>query len=433
MEQQLPQSGHAHANPDGVGIERTGVGVVALTRLARSLVQVEHDGDTGHEEQEEHHPELLDAALAAIGLPQQTDDAQQERQHVEHVVALVTLAIVVGQQALVAQARIVNQGDARYPVTLGDFAHALAVVLATGEVPHEVAPVHVVELIVDEERHVLEERGLDALLGVYLVAVGVEVCGSLNHLALRTEPLAILTLVFLVVDAREEHVLLGAVLIFGLAAHGHIAVGVGGRGLHLLGIECASLLHHRFQGAGGGILLIHHLAVERATVEQRSLAILLAAQVLGEGIGVVGRVLIEGSERVAANENHGIARKSDEDDQHAQRHAGEDANRDFITEFEQIDAQSQSEHRGNEQAVADEEHAAEHDAQDERDLHERGAAALVQFKEVPRQHSHQHDGIDEHTAVERHSHHVHGKQVEVLRELHKSGLQAVENEHDDGK
>jgi hypothetical protein len=37
------------------------------------LVEVEHDSDTCHEEQEEDHPELLDTPLAMISLPEESD------------------------------------------------------------------------------------------------------------------------------------------------------------------------------------------------------------------------------------------------------------------------------------------------------------------------------------------------------------------------
>ena len=50
LAQQLDEAGDTHADPDGKGVERTGVSVVAFTRLAGRLVQVEHDGDTRHEE-----------------------------------------------------------------------------------------------------------------------------------------------------------------------------------------------------------------------------------------------------------------------------------------------------------------------------------------------------------------------------------------------
>ena len=126
-----PQCGNTHADPDTEGIERTSVGIVTFTRLIRCLVQIEHDGDTRHEEQEEHHPELLDATTSTVGLPQQTDETHEQRQHVEHVVTLVTLAQVVGQQALVAQARVIDERISRNPVAMGDFAHTLVIVLAS--------------------------------------------------------------------------------------------------------------------------------------------------------------------------------------------------------------------------------------------------------------------------------------------------------------
>ena len=79
MLQQADNACHTHTNPDGKSVERTSIRIVTLTRLTRRLVQVEHDGYTGHEEEKEHHPELLDTFLTAVGLPQQADDAEQQR------------------------------------------------------------------------------------------------------------------------------------------------------------------------------------------------------------------------------------------------------------------------------------------------------------------------------------------------------------------
>ena len=62
-----------HTYPDGKGIERTGIRIVSFTGLCRSLVEVEHDSDTCHKEQEEDHPELLDTPLAMISLPEESD------------------------------------------------------------------------------------------------------------------------------------------------------------------------------------------------------------------------------------------------------------------------------------------------------------------------------------------------------------------------
>ena len=87
--------GHTNAAPDGVGIEGTSIGIVALTRLLGRLVQIDHNGQSRHDEQEEHHPELLDAlAATSQHLPEQTDETQYERHTVEHIVAFVLLQLI---------------------------------------------------------------------------------------------------------------------------------------------------------------------------------------------------------------------------------------------------------------------------------------------------------------------------------------------------
>ena len=69
----LYQTCHTHTYPNGKGVERTGIRVISFTGLCRGLVEVEHDSDTRHEEQEEDHPELLDTPLAMISLPEESD------------------------------------------------------------------------------------------------------------------------------------------------------------------------------------------------------------------------------------------------------------------------------------------------------------------------------------------------------------------------
>ena len=87
--QQVSNAGHTHTNPDGKGVERGGIGIVALTGLHGCLVQVEHDGKARHEEEHEHYPELACTTLAASGLPEEADEAEQQGQAIEDVAALV--------------------------------------------------------------------------------------------------------------------------------------------------------------------------------------------------------------------------------------------------------------------------------------------------------------------------------------------------------
>ena len=61
---------------------------------------------------------------------------------------------------MVAESGVVYEVDAAEPVAVGQFALAFDVVLTAHKVPHEIAPIHPVALVVDEELHVLPEGGL---------------------------------------------------------------------------------------------------------------------------------------------------------------------------------------------------------------------------------------------------------------------------------
>ena len=90
-------SGYTQTNPNGERIERTSISIVAFTRFARCLVQIEHDGKTCHEEEEEDYPKLLDTFLSAVGLPEKTRQTKQQGQTEEYVMSLVVFQII-GQE-----------------------------------------------------------------------------------------------------------------------------------------------------------------------------------------------------------------------------------------------------------------------------------------------------------------------------------------------
>ena len=209
---------HAQSAPYSEGIERSGVSIVTFARLRWCLVEVDHNGQTCHEEQEGHHPELLYAAFSAPCLPEEAYDAQQQRQAIEHVVAFVGLQLV-GQLALVAVHSIVYEGYTRYPVAMFHLTIALNVVLAAREVPHKVTPIHEVALVREEEAQVLKlRRHLDGLAGV----VGISHLMALY----AAHPLLILLRMCLVVHSGEEHVL--RIHIVALVANQVVLVGLIG-------------------------------------------------------------------------------------------------------------------------------------------------------------------------------------------------------------
>ena len=125
---------HTHTYPDGEGIERTGIRIVSFTRLERCLIQVKHNGQTGHEEEEEYHPELLDTLFAFVGLPEQTDESENQRQAEEYIVSFIILQ-VRWKEFLVAYQYVVDERNAGNPISVFNFAMTLDVVLTTGKVP----------------------------------------------------------------------------------------------------------------------------------------------------------------------------------------------------------------------------------------------------------------------------------------------------------
>src|SRR5574344_404366 len=62
---------------------------------------------------------------------------------------------VFRHQILITCQVFINRFESRYPIAMLYFSTALQVVLASYEVPHEVPPVHEVELIGEEELEVL--------------------------------------------------------------------------------------------------------------------------------------------------------------------------------------------------------------------------------------------------------------------------------------
>ncbi len=372
---------HSHAYPQGKGVERTGKRIVALTRLARCLVEIKHNGDTGHEEEEEHNPELLYAAhrigaMVVQRLIEQADEAQKQGKHVENIVPLVALAEFVGQRRLVAQTRIVDKRYARNPVAQMRLTVALDIVLAAGEIPHEISPVHMIELIIDKITQVdiearlphrlLEHRRigcavdsrchrlhisqirqqfifrskallspLTALLGRNIVYVGSRVAGP------RLVAAHMLSRGVIAVYASEKHVEVrhsGVLRTLNLA---YVFVGFVGRNLHLFGVyfrrivECRTVLVAQISVENActrtPILVDKHIVIARAgrilffleslgkygPVEQRTVAILLTVEIRRKSEHIIRCVLIHGRIGRCTNQKQCIRRIADEYDKHA--------------------------------------------------------------------------------------------------------------------
>src|SRR6185437_16038797 len=112
---------HAEADPDGEHIERAGEGLVAFAGLEACLVEIDHDGKSGEEEEKAGDKDI--AAVAAV-LNDETQQAQEQGQQVEPVVSFIVLVCGIGEFALVAVEEVVEGGDAADPVAVPGIAEA---------------------------------------------------------------------------------------------------------------------------------------------------------------------------------------------------------------------------------------------------------------------------------------------------------------------
>ena len=75
------------------------------------------------------------------------------------MVLAFVVAYVVRRRVLVSEAEVVYEFYSALPIAFEDVGRGIGVelVLSAYEVPHEVAPVHVVHLVVQEEQHIVAE------------------------------------------------------------------------------------------------------------------------------------------------------------------------------------------------------------------------------------------------------------------------------------
>ena len=347
--------------------------------------------------------------------------------------AFVSLAVFVGQEALVTQARIVDEGDSRNPVATVGLAVAGDIVLTAGEIPHEIAPVHVVELVGEEVTHILRERGLLQLGSLQGIALGIHQhrsihrgdVGLLNagplHIARRMRSCR-------AIHAREEHTWCHHVVL--VAEVFGIAVSAVGGCLHCLGID-----------GGGRIFLITVVAglvdlekngrLERRTVEQRSLAILLAAQVGAERKHVVGRVLVHRRIGVGADKQKRVARIADENHENAQRHECQHPHGEPLGGEEPY-GESTHDNQRNQKRMADKGNAAKQHGEQKRDAD--AVDALLAVKRMDAPYGHGEDGIYKHARIEAPSESIYKEKLEILADLDEARHEAEEYQrHDDGR
>jgi len=176
------QPAHEHGGPEGdedaEGVEAEDVGIVALARFVGGVVEVEGEDDTAHEEEGEDGPEG-----AAVG--EEEVESEQAQQQGQEEVGVVGAGVEAGgRPGSGADQKAVDEGYAGDELAVWGRAVALAVVVAAAEVPHQIAEVHIGELVGAVVAQIAHQGGVAAapvggIEGVVLVVspqAGVEGC-----------------------------------------------------------------------------------------------------------------------------------------------------------------------------------------------------------------------------------------------------------------
>ena len=179
------------------------------------------------------------------------------------VLALVFLEIVRGHR-LVPETHLVNEGDSALPVSEENLPRrrAVAVVLASGEIPHKISPVHPVELVVEKESHIFHKGRL---------SVAVSPFGILAHIGCVEFPITVISAGTAVPHPREEHLV--RTVVDYVAERRHFFV-------------------FSVHGCPIPVIFNRIVCIEILSVDYRSASILLTAEVAAEGERIVGLVLI---------------------------------------------------------------------------------------------------------------------------------------------
>ena len=173
----------------------------------------------------------------------------------------------LGSVSLVAQHQPVDEADAALPVALERIARnrTVYVVLAADEIPHEIAPVHPVELIAEEIFEILAH-------GRHLIAAAVHIYVARAGSAVIYIPVVEVAMTFVAAPhPREEHLGLGIIHRMHLASGLDVAVAHRCPVPAVLELVC-------------GVIGL--------AVYERIAAVLFASQVAHQGVRVVRLVLV---------------------------------------------------------------------------------------------------------------------------------------------
>ena len=304
---------------------------------------------------------------------------------------------------------------------------SLYVVLATGEVPHEITPVHEVQLIGKEIAQVLAKGRLHHRRGL---ATSVE----LDRRTLYLRPFLVGVDVVRVATEHtgEEHVQLVHVLIFRLITGDIITILLVLVLLDDTAPGRLALLADRH--AHAILVLAFNLRDVGLSVDQWCLTILLAGQISTQGEDIARRVLVHRRIRRRANQRQRVRGITDHDHHERDQDRIHQLERQIALAGEEICRQERRQDYRHHVTATDERDTQQDDREKERDLQtDRMDLVAHGLPNGPEQNRRQDNDKDENARVVGHTQRIDEEELEIAADLHQALYHAIHHQSNDSE
>ena len=209
--------------------------------------------------------------------------------------------------------------------------------------------------------------------------------------------------------------------------HNYVFVLLLSRSLVLALIYRSSLFQVIFQTT----FILHDLRLRSVSLahKQRTVAILLAAQIFAKSENILRRVLVHRRIGCRANHNHSIRSITHSDESHTEQRSVEQARSHILVIKEKYSKRTKHHQTYNnaESSMTIERHTEQCHAQEERNIHAHLAHSLSAFNQSPNERSNQQSEVCVKTRVVSQAHAVYKHQLEPSAHLHNARNNTIEN------
>ena len=321
---------------------------------------------------------------------------------------------------------LVDKLDTGDPVTIQYLPMALDVVLTSGEVPHEITPIHEIELVCEEEAEILTESRLHDRSHLSTTTV-------FDWYTLHIGPLFISRDVTRITTEHtwKQHVQFIHILIFRIVMGDIITI-----------LFVRILFDHPTIGrctlfgdssTSSPLILPFHLRYVGLTIDQRSLSILFTRQIGTQRKDITGCILVHGGIGRSTNQRQCIRRVAHHN-HHQTNQSGIQQLHIHLLLQEETSRQSCRQQDSDQIATANKRNTDQDNGQDKSQLHANQIHLVTHgLPNGPDQHAHQDHYVGIDTCIIGHTQHIDKEQFEVAAHFNQTLHDSIHHQSDNSK